>query len=445
MEQRQYLREFMRYASLNVLGMAALSCYILADTFFIAQGLGAAGLAALNLAIPVYNFIHGSGLMLGMGGAIRYAVCRSQGDFRKTDRVFTNTVILAAGFALCFFCAGLFLPGEIAGLLGADPEVFEMTRTYLKVLLLFSPAFLMNDVLICFVRNDGAPRLSMMGMITGSLSNVVLDYLFIFPLRMGIFGAVLATGLAPVISICVMSPHFLKKKNQFHFRKNSMTLKASGKILALGVSSLVTEVASGVVIIVFNMILLRLEGNTGVAAYGVIANLSLVAVAVFTGVAQGMQPLVSNAYGRGRKGDCLKFVRLGLVSVTVLAAAVYLTVSLWAGPVTAVFNSEGNPLLQEIAAGGLRLYFIGAFFAGANIVLVHFFAGVEQAVPAQTVSLCRGIFFIIPAAFLLSSVLGVTGVWLAFPAAELLALLPGLALYRRSRKVLALPAGKTEI
>ena len=115
------------------------------------------------------------------------------------------------------------------------------------------------------------------------------------------------------------------------------------------------------------------------------------------------------------------------------------------GRIAQTINGHPQSAVQEIAAGGLRLYFIGAFFAGANIVLVHFFAGVEQAVPAQTVSLCRGIFFIIPAAFLLSSVLGVTGVWLAFPAAELLALLPGLALYRRSRKVLALPAGKTEI
>ena len=120
-------------------------------------------------------------------------------------------------------------------------------------------------------------------------------------------------------------------------------------------------------------------------------------------------------------------------------------VAFWAEPVASVFNSEGNPVLQEIAAGGLRLYFIGAFFAGINIVLVHFFAAVEKAAPAQIISLCRGIFFIIPAAFLLSSALGITGVWLAFPAAELLALLLGLLLYRRNRKVLSLPVSESEI
>ena len=444
MQQKNYLREFVRYASLNVMGMAALSCYILADTFFVAKGLGASGLAALNLAIPVYNFIHGSGLMLGMGGAIRYSVFRSQGDCRRTDSIFTNTVLLAAGFSLIFFLTGLFFSGRLAGLLGADAEIFSMTATYLRVLLLFSPAFLLNDVLICFVRNDGAPRLSMLGMITGSLSNVLLDYLFIFPMGMGIFGAVLATGFAPVISIGVLSAHFLKKRNRFRFSLGKKPLSGSGSILSLGVPSLVTEVASGMVIIVFNGILLRLEGNTGVAAYGVIANLSLVAVAIFTGVAQGMQPLVSDSYGRGQARESRRFLRLGVLSVTVLSAAVYLAVLIWADPVAAVFNSEGNPQLQAIAAEGLRLYFSGVIFAGVNIVLVHFFAAVEKALPAQLISLGRGIFFLIPAAFLLSASFGATGVWLSFPAAELLTFLLGLFLYRRGA-VPALPGSQRGI
>ena len=120
-------------------------------------------------------------------------------------------------FALIFFCAGLFLSGGIARMLGADTQVFGMTETYLRVLLLFSPAFLVNDVLICFVRNDGDPGRAMFAMAGGSLSNILLDYIFIFPLNMGIFGAVLATGFAPVISMVILSPHWVKKRNQFHF------------------------------------------------------------------------------------------------------------------------------------------------------------------------------------------------------------------------------------
>ena len=202
------LREFLRYVSLNVLGMLGLSCYILADTFFVARGLGSRGLAALNLAIPVYSFIHGCGLMLGMGGATRYTILRHQGRGEDGDAAFTHTLGLGLALAAALLALGIAASGPIARWLGADGEVFAMSRTYLQVLLLFSPAFLLNDVLLCFVRNDGAPQLSMLAMVAGSLSNVALDYIFIFPLDMGIFGAVLATGLAPVISLLCFPPSF---------------------------------------------------------------------------------------------------------------------------------------------------------------------------------------------------------------------------------------------
>lgn len=205
-------KEFVRYSFFSVLGMLGISCYILADTFFVSSGLGTTGLAALNLAIPVYNFIHGSGLMLGMGGATKFSICKSQKDNRNANIIFTNTISLAFIFALVFVITGLLLSNPLTSLLGGDTETFTMTNTYLKWLLLFAPAFIMNDVLLCFVRNDGKPQLSMLAMLTGSFSNIVLDYIFIFPLQMGIFGAVLATGFAPVISIVILSRHWLKKK-----------------------------------------------------------------------------------------------------------------------------------------------------------------------------------------------------------------------------------------
>lgn len=185
---RELRGEFVRYASLSALGTLGTSCYILADTFFVAKGLGTAGLAALNLAIPVYNLIYGVGLMLGMGGATKFAVSASQGEREAGNRAYAMALLLAGIAAVAFVAAGLLFPAEIARLLGADEEVFDMTRTYLQVLLLFAPAFLLNAVLVSFVRNDGNPRLAMLATVGASLSNVVLDYLFIFPCGMGIFG-----------------------------------------------------------------------------------------------------------------------------------------------------------------------------------------------------------------------------------------------------------------
>lgn len=411
---------YLKYVSLNVLGMAALSCYILADTFFVSRGLGANGLTALNLAIPVYNLVNGTGLMLGVGGGAKYAVSKSRGDSSAQSRIFTNTLFLAAFFAAVFLAAGIFFSEDITAALGADGSVFEMTNTYLKVILLFSPAFILNNIFVAFIRNDGEPKLSMAGMITGSLSNVVLDYIFIFPLNMGIFGAVFATGLSPIISMCVLSAHIIRRKNGFHLIKTAPAPKLSGSICALGIPSLVSELSSGIVIIVFNSIILKMAGNTGVAAYGVVTNISLVVIAIYTGVAQGMQPLVSNAHGMEDTRSAARFFKYSVITVFCIFAVIYPVIFFFSGGIASVFNSENNAELQQIAVEGLKLYFTGALFAGFNIVAAMFFTAREAALPAHIISLLRSLILIVPAAFIMADMFGIKGVWLSFTVSEFL-------------------------
>ena len=434
MENKLYFREFLKYSSLNVLGMIALSCYILADTFFVSKALGADGLAALNLAIPVYSFINGSGLMIGMGGGVKYSIAKSQRAAQRADQTFTNSAVLTAVIAACFFLTGLLASGPLALLLGADGTVYEMTRTYLQVILLFAPMFMTNNLLLCFIRNDGAPQLSMAAMITGSLSNVVLDYVFMFPFGMGIFGAVLATGMAPVISILVLSPYLFRRKNQFHLRKCRISGKLALGIFSSGLPSLITEVSSGIVMIVFNMIILGIAGNIGVAAYGVIANLSLVVMSIYTGISQGIQPLLSSGYGTGNRKKIQSVLRYALVSAVLISVVVYVGVFFGADPIAAVFNSEQNATLQSIAVTGLKIYFTACVFAGFNIILSVYFTSTENALPAHIISILRGFVVIIPMAFLLSAAAELLGVWAAFPATELIVSLIGAGLFFRIGK-----------
>ena len=430
------LRAFARYASLSTLGMIATSCYILADTFFVARGLGATGLAALNLAIPVYNVIHGAGLLLGMGGATRFAILRSQGAARRADSVFTHTLAMDAAAAVVFAALGAFAAPALAALLGADGATAAMTATYLRVLLLFSPAFLLNDVLVCFVRNDGAPQLAMAATVSGSLANVVMDYIFIFPCGLGIFGAVLATGFSPVIGVLVQAPHWLGSRRGFHLARVRPRLRTAGQVLALGVPSFLDQFSGAVVMITFNTLILGLAGNTGVAAYGVVANLSPVVLSVYTGIAQGAQPLVSRAWGRRQRPQLRALLRYALAAALAFSAVLYAVVFFGAGPIAAIFNSERDPALQAIAVQGLRLYFLAAPFAGANIILAVYFASVEQAVPAQAVSLLRGLVVIVPLAVALAAAFGMPGVWLAFPVCETLVAAVAFLLLRRMRKTL---------
>ena len=319
-------------------------------------------------------------------------------------------------------------------MLGADGAVFDMTATYLQVLLLFSPAFILNDVLLCFVRNDGNPQLAMLATVGSSLSNVVLDYVFMFPFRMGIFGAVLATGMSPVIGVVIMAPHWAKKSKGFHIVKTGFHGESVRFHFSLGFPSLLGQLSSGVVMIIFNSIILQLEGNTGVAAYGVIANISLVVTSIYTGIAQGVQPLISREYGRGHRESQQTFLRFSMITMLVLSAVIYGVIFLFADPIAAIFNSEHNEMLQQIAVTGLKLYFTSVAFVGYNTIIATYFTSVEEAVPAHVVSLLRGLILIVPMAFILSALWGMTGVWLAFPVTELIVMVVGLYFSAKSRK-----------
>lgn len=332
---------------------------------------------------------------------------------------------------MIFALLGFVFSKRLAIFLGADTSVLEMTNTYLRWLLIFAPAFILNDVLLCFVRNDGNPQLSMEAMLIGSFSNIVLDYIFIFPMQMGIFGAIFATGLSPIISIIMMLPHWIKKKNTFHFVKTKIRKDIIKQDLSLGFPSLIAQLSSGITMITFNAIILNLTGNTGVAAYGVVANISLVIVAVYTGIAQGVQPLISTFYGVGNAKQANTMLRYAMTTMLSVSAVVYLLIFIFAQPITAVFNSENNIGLQQIAVTGLKLYFLSTPFVGYNIILATFFTSIEKALPAHILSILRGLVLIIPMAFLLSALWKMTGVWLTYPTTEFLIALLGFVIYKQ--------------
>ena len=422
--------EFRRYAAPGVLGMIGISCYILADTFFVAKGTGSLGLAALNIAIPAYNLMNGLGLMVGVGGATHYSLCRAQGDAVEADRTFTHTLLLGLCIALLFVLTGTFGVVPLSRLLGANAETLDMTAVYLRLLLCFAPFFVTNNVMIAFVRNDGEPGRAMAGMIAGSLFNIVFDWVFIFPCGLGMFGAALATGASPLVSLLVLSGHLRRPSRGFHLRRERLRPRLLPRICAPGLSSLVSELASGITLLLINLVLLRIAGNTAVAAYGVIANLALVESAIFTGLSTGVQPLIS----RSAEADRRRLLRWTVTTALAISALMYVLVFVFASPITAVFNSEHDPALAACAVPGLRIYFAGFLAACINIIAAAYFSAAGQAPRGFIISLVRSIIAIPPVRFALSALLGVTGVWLTFPAVEALACALSLLFILRSPK-----------
>ena len=429
-------RTFFKYISLNMLGALGLSGYIMADTFFVANRLGADGLAALNLAIPIFGLINGLGILLGIGGATRYSICRYQGDADRANRTFTLALLtgLALGAALALL--GDFCARPVALLLGANTDTLPLCTVYLRTVLLFSPCFLLNHIMVCFVRNDGNPKLAMTAMLTGSLANIALDYLFLYPLDMGIFGAALATGTAPVIGLCLTSLHSLTRRNQYRLARPAYPARSLSDMAGLGSAAFLNEFTSCMVLALYNLLMLRAAGTVGVAAYGVVANLALMALALFTGLSQGAQPLISQAYGRGDTPAVRQLCRLALLVSCLVGLSLALTAQLAAQPLVALFNRDGDPALAKIAVEGLRIYFLGFLCAGPNIITAAFLGASEQPRASFLLSLFRGGVGIAALVLLLAWLLGITGIWLAFPVTELLTLFLGLGV---SRKVLRAP------
>lgn len=415
--------QFARYVSFNVLSMLGLSLYVLADTFFIANGVGSHGLTALNLVLPVYSFFNGIGLMLGMGGATRYSVAVGEGDRQRGSTIFTQVITIGVIAGAVITVIGVLFSDQIVVLLGATEDIAPLASLYIRTILSFSLAFVVNNIFVCFVRNDGAPQLSMVAMLTASMSNILLDFVFVYPLGMGMFGAAFATGLSPVISLCVLSLHRIQKKNRFHFVRGFHNKKEVGRSLAAGLPSFVTEFSSGVVMFLFNMTLLRMAGNTAVAAYGIITNIALVCLALFNGIGQGIQPIVSVYYGAGKEKRGFKIYRYACILALVFGGVFLAAGLLFPHAITAAFNGEQNLALEAMAVRGIRLYFFAFVFMGINIVTASFLACVSKAKAAFAISFSRGIAAVLPAVLLLPLLLGMDGVWIAMPAAEAAALI----------------------
>lgn len=334
------------------------------DTYFVSWKLKADGLSALNIAFPMFCIINGMGLMIGIGGGIKYSIFKSKDRDDDANTIFTNAVVLGISIACLFVISGGFFSDKLVRFLGADDSIFEMTNTYLRVMMLFAPAFFMNNILQCFVRNDRNPRLSMAAMVVGSISNVILDYVFIFPMNMGIFGAIFATCLAPIISMTVVAPYIISRNNGFHLNKNIFHFHSIREIVSKGMFALLTEATSASVMFTFNMIILGISGNVGVASFSIITVISLVVTAIYTGLSQGIQPLISHYYGKNDVENVGKILKYAIFVQIMLSILIYGAIYFNADILAAFYNKANDVLLQDYAVSGMKIYFVACFFIG---------------------------------------------------------------------------------
>ncbi len=409
------------YIAPNILAMVGTSCYVLADTFFISVAGGADGITALNLVLPIYGLIFAIGSMIGIGSATRYSLIKSI-DTDSANDYFSNSILWTLLISCFFVATGIFYPDKLLSLLGADEQILLIGTPYIRTVLCFTPFFMLNYTFTAFVRNDNAPKLAMAATLISGVFNIVFDYIFMFPMGMGMFGAALATGISPIVSMGICAVHYTSGRSAVVFKKKAPSVKKLMSSCSLGISAFIGEFSSGITTLVFNFILLNLAGNTAVAAYGVIANIALVGTALLNGVSLGLQPVASAAHCQAGSGSEKKIYRQSLKIGEYIALAVAAASMLFADQLVAVFNSENSLELAAYASEGLMIYSFGFLIAAVNIVRAGFYSAIGKGAEASVIALSRGIFTISLTALLLSDSFGVVGVWLAFPVSEIITL-----------------------
>lgn len=422
---------FFRYVSFSAFSMLGVSLYILADTFFIANGIGQDGLAALNVVIPLFSITSGLGLLLGIGGATLYAIFHGKNETEKGNQIFTFTMITGAVVGIFVTIVGLVFREPFLKFLGATDTIYPLSKSYFTVLISFSLFFILNYILSSFVRNDGSPNIAMAAMLAGSFLNIILDYLFIFPLNMGMAGAAWATITSPIIGLIILA--FRKKTStaSLAFVPFKGSLSDIRNICSMGFPALVTELSAGLVIYLFNKTILQLMGTIGVAAYGILTNISYVGVSLFTGIGQGIQPLASMSFGARDNKRVFQTLLYGFALSLGMGILYYGLSVFFDDIIISFFNKENSEQLASITKHGFQIYFISFFFMGANIVSIAFFSAVAKTRQSFLLSLLRGILLVVPLVIILAHSFEMTGVWLAVPITESITFLLTLYFLKR--------------
>lgn len=425
---------FFKYLIPSVGGMLGVSLYVLGDTMIVGRGIGSTGLAALNISIPMINVFHGLGLLFGMGASTAISISRGKGDEKQVNNIFSIAILVSLLIGLCITLVRVFFLDELSLFLGASKNTFEMSTGYLGILMTFSPLFILNYALNVLVRNDGNPNLSMWAMLTGTIVNVILDYIFIFIFKWGMKGAALATCMSPLLSLFIQSFHFIMGKNKMRLVRIKAKFKVLKRIVANGFASFVIEFSSGIVIFIFNKVILGITGDIGVSAYSIIANLSLIATAIFTGVGQSIQPIISVNFGAEKMDRVYKAGKFAIYTSTIIGIIFYLSGLLVPEFLVSIF-SKGNEQLLNLTIKGIRIYFIAFIFMGINIVLTSYLQSKEYARASMIVSLLRGFILIVIFLLILSNIFGITGVWMTLPLVEFTTIIIAIIVFKHSRKL----------
>ncbi len=422
-----------RFAFPSMVMMLFMGLYTIVDTIFVARFVDTNALSSINIVCHVINLIVGLGTMLATGGSAVVAKKMGNGNTGEARSNFTLIVVAGAVIGLLITAAGLLFLDEIIWGLGASEILFPYCRDYLTIQLIFA-AFNMMQVLYqnLFV-TAGKPTLGLVLAVLAGTSNIVFDYVFIVLLQMGIKGAAIGTGIGYMIPSIIGTIFFLLKRSELHFCKPNMDASVLLKSCSNGVSELVSQCSTAVTTFLFNITMMKLLDEDGVAAITVIIYSQFLLTTLYIGFSMGTAPVVSYNYGSGNVKQLKKTVCICFSFIAEISIFVFLF-SLLGGESIAKVFAENNRNVFEITKNGFSIFSFSFLFSGCNIFSSALFTALSNGKVSATISFLRTFGSITVSLLVLPRFLEVTGVWLAVPFAELFTLMLTVYLLCRHRK-----------
>lgn len=393
----------------------------MADAVVVGQRMGATGLAAISLILPVYMIncmvAHG----LGLGGSIQFSTLLSNGQEAKAKKVFSAILLGAAVCSLSTAVFGNLFIAQLLALLGTvmeDGDLFYSTRDYLQILLMASPLFYLSNILNYFLRNDSCQKIASIGSVTGNICDIALNIFFVLGMNMGTRGAALSTAVGQVITISIYLGGLWKREHHLHIELPGK--EGMGVILSCmrdGMATSVQYLYQMIFFLICNNILIRISGESGVAVFDLVQNTSYLILYLYEGTARAMQPILSTYHGEHNYQGRRYATVLGFLS-GILAGSLMIGLVVLLPRYFCLLFGIRDGILQAAAVRALRIYGLGAFFAGISILTCNYYQSCEKFLAPFLIETMRGIAVLLPCTILFSN-FGIDNFWWLFPITEI--------------------------
>jgi Na+-driven multidrug efflux pump len=398
-----------------VASMLFMAFYHIADAIMVGRSLGPEALASVNILYPIMAFFIGLAAMIGVGGNARVAVLQGSGNSEAARRVLGLVTVLGIGLGIIGSLVTVLAFSSILKLLGTSGSLGELAGQYLKTLYPFFTTMILIFILEQTVRNDGRPNLATGVMAAMAVLNVVLDYIFLFPLNMGIGGAALATGLSHSLGALIFIAYFIRKTIQklpglrFGFPGGGMS--ALKMIAFNGSSEFFNSVAGGVTTFLYNRALLSHLGSDGVAAFAMVQYILMFGTVVFIGMSIGSQPILSYNYGAGQI-ERVRATLIKLLTSSVLLSLIFFTILRWQAASLVVLFIPGHPEAAAVTLRAAEIISWSLLIMPVGIIGSMFFTALERAGSSMLVALSRGFVFTVIGLLVFPPLWGETGIWI---------------------------------